>query len=166
MTDAKRPAIIAALMLALWQAQKEGVSIRRTDSEIIDDAAKLCEDAFRAAGTRQAAMGAVLAKELKSMAGTKTKKSEAAASIATVRTILHDLEKLGVGKTQLSADFLGQLYERFFQYTGAWRACAAILSLTQHLGQVLFSTGSDCASVSLACVQAATPSASTSRRAG
>jgi hypothetical protein len=131
--DDKRPAVVGALMLSLWWVQaagekalKEGKpppAIRRADELIINDAADFCVQAFKNAGSRQAAMGEVLSNTLKSLVsadagtGEDTKKA-----IEAVRTILHDLEKLGVGKTQLSADFLGQLYERFFQYTGA-RAC-------------------------------------------
>jgi type I restriction enzyme M protein len=126
--DDKRPAVVGALMLALWWVQTEGEkavsagkpppAIRRADALIIGDAADFCVQAFKNAGSRQAAMGEVLSNTLKSMVSadstTGTQKS-----IKAVRTILHDLEKLGVGKTQLSTDFLGQLYERFFQFTGA-----------------------------------------------
>jgi hypothetical protein len=138
--DDKRPAVVGALMLALWWVQTEGArllklqrekplpAIRRADELIIGDAADFCVQAFKNAGSRQEAMGKVLSNTLKSLVSADTSTGEdTKKSIEAVRIILHDLEKLGVGQTQLSADFLGQLYERFFQYTGAWRACAVDL---------------------------------------
>ena len=131
--DEKRPAVVGAIMLALWYAQKHKLSFRETPQEIITDVQDYCQKAFEEAEPRQMAMGKVLSSVLDSLktkqrpgdvalASTKDKKGKGKDKGISfgeaVLKIFKDLKKLGVGNAQKSTDFLGQLYEHFFTYTG------------------------------------------------
>ena len=130
-------------MLALWYAQKHSREIRRTDPEFITDVQDYCEQAFAKAGPRQAAMGKVLSSVLDSLMteqqpgdvvlASAQSVDESISVVDAVRTILFDLETLNVGNAQLSSDFLGQLYERFFTYTGVALDSAHLLPVFRKL---------------------------------
>jgi len=101
-TDALRPAIMGAIMLALWQSQGK---IRREPDNVLSDINQACEKAFWKAGK------ATLAKSLHV--------DEANATLAVkIRRIISILDRLNVPVLTAEHDYLGQLYETFFRYTG------------------------------------------------
>jgi type I restriction enzyme M protein len=100
--DEFRPAVVAAIMLALWHSKGK---IRRDPSGILRDINSECRDAFIAAGK------ADLAKSLR-VDEANDKLKEKARRIATI------LERLNVTVLTAEHDYLGQLYEAFFRYTG------------------------------------------------
>lgn len=101
--DEHRPGHVGAMILALWRS---GGRIRRHPEYVLRDINAACADAFRDGG-----------------------KSEVAASLRIDQAndglarraweILAELEKLNVVGAALDHDYLGQLYELFFRYTGA-----------------------------------------------
>ena len=100
--DEYRPAVVAATMLALWHSRG---AIRRDPRYILSDINSACEDAYKQAGR------ANLAKSLRvDEANDKLKKK--ARRIATI------LERLNITVLTAEHDYLGQLYETFFRYTG------------------------------------------------
>jgi len=100
--DEYRPAVVAAVMLALWFSRGE---IRRDPRFILHDINAACRDAFVKAGK------ADLAKSLRvDEANDKLKEK--------VRRIARILERLNVTVLTAEHDYLGQLYETFFRYTG------------------------------------------------
>ncbi len=100
--DGRRPAVVGAIMLALWHSKGK---IRRDPSGILRDINLECRDAFIAAGK------ADLAKSLR-VDEANDKLREKARRIATI------LERLNVTVLTAEHDYLGQLYETFFRYTG------------------------------------------------
>jgi hypothetical protein len=100
--DEFRPAVVAAIMLALWWS--EG-SIRRDPRFILGDVNKACMEAFVKAGKPD------LAKSLR-VDEANDKLKEKARRIAKI------LERLNVTVLTAEHDYLGQLYETFFRYTG------------------------------------------------
>lgn len=100
--DGQRPAVVGAIMLALWNSKGK---IRRDPSGILRDINSECRDAFIAAGK------ADLAKSLR-VDEANDKLREKARRIATI------LERLNVTVLTAEHDYLGQLYETFFRYTG------------------------------------------------
>lgn len=100
--DGQRPAVVGAIMLALWHAKGE---IRRDPSYILRDINASCRDAFIKAGK------ADLAKSLR-VDEANDKLKEKARRIATI------LERLNITVLTAEHDYLGQLYEAFFRYTG------------------------------------------------
>jgi type I restriction-modification system DNA methylase subunit len=100
--DEYRPAVVAAVMLALWRSKGE---IRREPQYILRDINESCRDAFIKAGK------ADLAKSLR-VDEANDKLKEKARRIATI------LERLNVTVLTAEHDYLGQLYETFFRYTG------------------------------------------------
>jgi type I restriction enzyme M protein len=100
--DELRPAVVAAIMLALWHSKGE---IRRDPRYILQDINQSCRDAFLKAGK------ADLAKSLR-VDEANEKLREKARRIATI------LERLNVTVLTAEHDYLGQLYEAFFRYTG------------------------------------------------
>ena len=101
-TDAYRPAVVAAAMLALWHSKGE---IRRDPKFILRDINESCRDAFLKAGKPE------VAKSLRvDEANDKLK--------LKVRRIATILERLNVTVLTAEHDYLGQLYETFFRYTG------------------------------------------------
>lgn len=100
--DELRPAVVAAIMLALWHSKGQ---LRREPAYILRDINDACRDAFVAAGK------ADLAKSLRvDVANEKLR--DKARRIATI------LERLNVTVLTAEHDYLGQLYETFFRYTG------------------------------------------------
>jgi type I restriction enzyme M protein len=100
--DELRPAIVGALMLALWQSKG---NVRKDPSNVLADINKACQSAFWKAGKPD------LAKSLYV--------DEANDTLAIkVRRIITILERLNVTVLTAEHDYLGQLYETFFRYTG------------------------------------------------
>ena len=89
-------------MLALWHSKGE---VRRDPSVILRDINSACRDAFVAAGKPE------LAKSLR-VDEANFKLREKARRIATI------LERLNITVLTAEHDYLGQLYEAFFRYTG------------------------------------------------
>lgn len=100
--DEFRPAVVAAIMLALWKSKGE---IRRDDRYILRDVNESCRDAYFGAGK------ADLAKSLRVDEANEKLRIKA-------RRIAQILERLNVTVLTAEHDYLGQLYETFFRYTG------------------------------------------------
>lgn len=100
--DEYRPAVVAAVMLALWFSKG---AIRREPQYILRDINEACRDAFIKAGKPD------LARSLR-VDDANDKLKEKARRIATI------LERLNVTVLTAEHDYLGQLYETFFRYTG------------------------------------------------
>lgn len=100
--DEFRPAVVAAMMLALWNSNG---AIRRDPRFILRDVNESCRDAFVRAGK------ADLARSLR-VEEANEKLREKALRIARI------LELLNVTVLTAEHDYLGQLYETFFRYTG------------------------------------------------
>ena len=100
--DGQRPAVVGAIMLALWHSKGK---IRRDPSYILRDINKSCRDAFIKAGK------ADLAKSLR-VDEANDKLTVKTRRIATI------LERLNITVLTAERDYLGQLYEAFFRYTG------------------------------------------------
>ncbi|HEV2913011.1 MAG TPA: N-6 DNA methylase [Pyrinomonadaceae bacterium] len=100
--DEYRPAHVGAMMLALWQSKG---NIRRAPDFILKDINKFCEEAFSNASKAE------LSKSLHI--------DEANEKLAqSAWQILSTLEQLNVVNASFDHDYLGQLYETFFRYTG------------------------------------------------
>ncbi len=100
--DEFRPAVVAAIMLALWFSKGD---VRRDPRHILRDINEACRDAFIKAGKPD------LAKSLRV--------DEANDQLARhARRIVVILERLNVHVLTAEHDYLGQLYETFFRYTG------------------------------------------------
>jgi type I restriction enzyme M protein len=100
--DEFRPAVVAAVMLALWWSKGE---IRSDPKFILRDINSSCQEAFMKAGKPE------LAKSLSvDEANDKLK--------VKVKRIKAILERLNVTVLTAEHDYLGQLYETFFRYTG------------------------------------------------
>ncbi len=100
--NGQRPAVVGAIMLALWHSKGE---IRRDPQYILRDINASCRDAFIKAGK------ADLAKSLH-VDEANDKLKEKARRISTI------LERLNITVLTAEHDYLGQLYEAFFRYTG------------------------------------------------
>ena len=100
--DEFRPAVVAAIMLALWYSKGD---IRRDPKYILRDINEACRDAFIKAGK------ADLAKSLRVDEANEKLRDKA-------RRIARILERLNVTVLTAEHDYLGQLYEAFFRYTG------------------------------------------------
>jgi type I restriction enzyme M protein len=100
--DAMRPAAVGAIMLALWQSKG---NIRKEAAHILADINAACRSAF------WKAKKAELAESLRV--------DEANQTLAVkTRRIVTILERLNVTVLTAEHDYLGQLYETFFRYTG------------------------------------------------
>lgn len=100
--DALRPVVVGAIMLALWNSKGE---IRRDPRFILRDINESCRDAFVRAGK------ADLARSLR-VDEANERLRDKSRRIATI------LERLNVTVLTAEHDYLGQLYETFFRYTG------------------------------------------------
>ena len=100
--DEFRPATVAAIMLALWHSKG---AIRRDPGYILRDINESCRDAYKKAKKAE------LAKSL-GVDEANDKLKQKARRIATI------LERLNVTVLTAEHDYLGQLYETFFRYTG------------------------------------------------
>ena len=100
--DDFRPAVIGAIMLALW---KDGKNIRRTQKHILSDINKACAQAFWDAKKPQLAQS--------------IKVDEANQKLAKhAPRICQILERLNITTLTAEHDYIGALYEEFFRYTG------------------------------------------------
>ena len=100
--DGDRPAVVGAVMLALWHSKG---GIRRDPKYILRDINTSCRDAFVKTGKLS------LARSLKvDEANDKLKRK--------ARRITTILELLNVTVLTAEHDYLGQLYETFFRYAG------------------------------------------------
>ena len=100
--DEFRPAHVGAMMLALW---KSAGALRRDASNVLKDINSACEDAFN--------------KEGKHVLAASLHVDEANDELAkTAWQILAILENLNVVTASFAHDYLGQIYETFFRYTG------------------------------------------------
>lgn len=100
--DEYRPTHVAAIMLALWHSKG---NIRRDSHYILRDVNTECRDAL---------MGAANAGLAKSIRVDEANRKLQRNSIAIVQI----LERLNVTVLTAEHDYLGQLYETFFRYTG------------------------------------------------
>ena len=100
--DEFRPATVAAIMLGLWHSKGD---IRRDPKYILRDINGSCREAYGKAGKTD------LAKSLR-VDEANDKLKQKARRIATI------LERLNVTVLTAEHDYLGQLYETFFRYTG------------------------------------------------
>jgi hypothetical protein len=100
--DEYRPAYVGAMMLALWKSKG---GIRRDPKNILRDTNTACQDAFRDAKKPELAQSLHV--------------EEANAKLAnSAWHVLATLEKLNIATASFDHDYLGQLYETFFRYTG------------------------------------------------
>lgn len=100
--DEYRPAYIGSMMLALWQSRG---NLRRDPYNILSDVNRACKDAFSKAGKGELAMSLYIDEANEKLA-------------SSAWQIVSILERLNVVTASLAYDYLGQLYETFFQYTG------------------------------------------------
>jgi|GEM_PF-515225 len=100
--DEYRPAYVGAMMLALWQSKGR---IRKDAEFVLGDINTACQRAFTTAGK------ADLAESLHINEANHILANKAWEILAT-------LEKLNVVTALFDHDYLGQLYETFFRYTG------------------------------------------------
>ena len=101
-TDAHRPSIVGAIMLALWKSKGK---IRRDPEYILGDVNEAAQKAFWTAGKPK------IADSLRAPVANKAL-ARSAVRIATI------LERLNVTVLNAETDYLGQLYETFFSYVG------------------------------------------------
>lgn len=101
-TDAHRPAIVGAIMLALWKSKGK---IRRDPEYILGDVNEAAQKAFWTAGKPKIADSLHVPIANKALA-------KSAVRIAGI------LERLNVTVLSAETDYLGQLYETFFSYVG------------------------------------------------
>lgn len=100
--DEYRPAYVGAMMLALWQSHG---ALRKDPDFVLRDVNAACEDAYSKGGKPELARSLHI--------------DEANTRLASSAwQILATLEKLNVVTASLAHDYLGQLYEAFFRYTG------------------------------------------------
>lgn len=102
--DEYRPAVVAAIMVALWQAGRTGGTINRNQRTILRDVNSYCSDAF---GSKKFKLANSLRVD---PANDKLAKN--------ARRIVAILERLNIAVLTAEHDYLGQLYETFFRYTG------------------------------------------------
>lgn len=100
--DEFRPGYVGAMMLALWESEGH---IRRDPKFILGDINDACDSAFSTAKKQDLAHSLYIPPGNAKLA-------------ATAWEILSTLEKLNVVSAAFDHDYLGQLYETFFRYTG------------------------------------------------
>jgi len=100
--DEFRPAVVGAIMLALWQSKG---NIRKDPSHILSDINEACGKAFWRAKKQDLARSIRVDEANDDLA-------KNARRIATI------LELLNVTVLTAEHDYLGHLYEAFFRYTG------------------------------------------------
>ena len=101
-TDQARPGMVGATMLALWSSQG---NLRKDSDYLLQDINQACEQAFWRTKKPD------IAKSLHIDEANKTLALKA-------RRIVEILDRLNVTVLTAEHDYLGQLYEGFFQYTG------------------------------------------------
>ena len=100
--DEFRPAIMGAFMLALWQSKG---NIRLDPSHILLDINAECKEAFEKAGKPELAESLVVPVENSKLASRS-------------QHIVYILKLLNITTLTSEHDYLGQLYEQFFRFTG------------------------------------------------
>lgn len=100
--DEFRPAAVGAIMLSLWQSKG---NIRKDPEHILPDINEACRKAFWAA------------KKVDLAASLRVDEANDTLAIKA-RRIVTILERLNVTVLTAEHDYLGQLYETFFRYTG------------------------------------------------
>jgi len=100
--DEYRPAFVGAMMLALWYSKG---NIRKDSDYVLGDINNACQKAFSVAGKPDLGKALRIPEENKKLA-------------SAAWEILATLEKLNVVTAVFDHDYLGQLYENFFRYTG------------------------------------------------
>jgi hypothetical protein len=100
--DEFRPAVIGAIMLALWQSKGD---IRKHPDHILGDINEACQKAFQKAKKGDLAKSIRVDEANEDLAG-------------NAKRIVTILERLNVTALTAEHDYLGQLYEAFFRYTG------------------------------------------------
>ena len=101
--DEYRPAYVGAMMLALWQSKG---ALRRDPEYVLADINRYCSEAFENTQKEELAGSLVVNEANHSLANSAWK-------------IIATLDKLNVVNAAFDHDYLGQLYETFFRYTGA-----------------------------------------------
>lgn len=101
--DEYRPAYVGAMMLALWHSKGR---ISREPESVLIDVNRYCSDAFEKADKTELARSLAVNEANQFLANSAWK-------------ILATLEQLNVVNAAFDHDYLGQLYETFFRYTGA-----------------------------------------------
>ncbi len=101
--DEYRPAYVGAMMLALWQSKGQ---LERDPEAILKSINIYCEEAFTKAGKPELAKSLAVNEANHALANSLWK-------------ILATLEKMNVVNASFDHDYLGQLYETFFRYTGS-----------------------------------------------
>lgn len=100
--DDARPGVVGAVMLALWQSKG---NLRKDPEHILADINRACQQAF------------VHAKKPDLAASLRVDEANDALAVKA-RRITAILERLNVTVLTAEHDYLGQLYETFFHYTG------------------------------------------------
>ena len=100
--DEFRPAIMGAFMLGLWNSKGE---IRIDPDHILEDINNECRKAFRRAGKSDIAESIYVPEANRTLA-------------AKAFRIVHILRLLNITTLTAEHDYLGQLYEMFFRFTG------------------------------------------------
>jgi type I restriction enzyme M protein len=100
--DEFRPAVIGAIMLALWKSRGD---IRTSAEYILQDINKACQKAFEDAGKYEIAESILVPEANERLA-------------ANAARISRILRLLNVTTLTAAHDYLGQLYETFFRFTG------------------------------------------------
>jgi type I restriction enzyme M protein len=101
-TDMQRPAITGAFMLALWNAKG---AIRTDPEHVLSDINTECRKAFVRAGKSEIANSIYVPADNDKLA-------------ASAAYICHILRLLNITNLTAAHDYLGQLYETFFRFTG------------------------------------------------
>ena len=101
-TDAQRPAITGAFMLALWNSKG---AIRMDADHVLSDINGECRKAFVRAGKAEIAQSIYVPEQNDKLA-------------ACAPYICHILRLLNITTLTAEHDYLGQLYETFFRFTG------------------------------------------------
>jgi hypothetical protein len=100
--DPLRPAIMGAMMLAIWESKG---NIRTDSAHVLLDINEACKRAFVKAGKPEVAESLTVPVENSKLA-------------ARAQHILYILRLLNITTLTSEHDYLGQLYETFFRFTG------------------------------------------------
>lgn len=100
--DEFRPASMGAFMLAVWHSKG---ALRMDEQTILGDINRACRDAFIKAGKPDLAESILVQEANAKLAGMAPR-------------LCHILRVLGVTALTAEHDYLGQLYEEFFRFTG------------------------------------------------
>ena len=123
--DELRPAVVGAIMLAIWQSKG---NIRKDPEFILSDLNAACAAAFWKAQKPELSKSLRVDEENSTLA-------------VKARRIVSILERFNISVLTAEHDYLGQLYETFFRYTGGntigqYFTPRHITALTAHLCEV------------------------------